>query len=181
VQVAFLVGVCYFVVAIFRLSFLSNFLSHSVISGFTSGAACIIGISQLKFFFGVKVPQSETALKSIIELSKHVFKYKESQWREMLMFAVFLALLLTMKKLSQKFKKLFWMRPLGPITVAILGILVVVIGDLDKGDKIDTVGNIPKGACPGRVCCVELPCTTVIVTCCAQEVYHCCLANCCTV
>jgi MFS superfamily sulfate permease-like transporter len=30
-----------------RLGFLTNFLSHSVISGFTSGAAVIIGLSQV--------------------------------------------------------------------------------------------------------------------------------------
>ena len=37
----------------FRLGFLINFLSHAVISGFTSGAAVIIGLSQLKYFTGV--------------------------------------------------------------------------------------------------------------------------------
>jgi MFS superfamily sulfate permease-like transporter len=141
-QVAALVGICYFVVAIFRLSYLANFLSHSVISGFTSGAACIIGIMQLKYFFGFKIPNTETALKAIIELSRKVLK-GESKWREMLMFAFFLTLLLTMKKLSQNYKKLFWMRPLGPITSAVLGILAV---KLDKKGLIKTVKTVPKGA-----------------------------------
>mmetsp|Transcript_32924 Transcript_32924/g.84134 ORF Transcript_32924/g.84134 Transcript_32924/m.84134 type:complete len:91 (-) Transcript_32924:268-540(-) len=46
-QASFLVGLCYAVLGLVRLGFLTKFLSHSVISGFTSGAAIIIGFSQV--------------------------------------------------------------------------------------------------------------------------------------
>ena len=42
ITLAFLVGLIQFLLGIFRLGFLVNFLSHPVISGFTSAAALII-------------------------------------------------------------------------------------------------------------------------------------------
>jgi hypothetical protein len=46
-QLAFIVACMYTAVGVLRLGFLTNFLSHSVIGGFTSGAAVIIGLSQV--------------------------------------------------------------------------------------------------------------------------------------
>ena len=46
-QVAFIAGVMYTLVGLLRLGWLTNFISHSVISGFMSGAAVIIGLSQV--------------------------------------------------------------------------------------------------------------------------------------
>eukprot|EP00892_Ulva_mutabilis_P007475 jgi/Ulvmu1/509/UM001_0517.1 len=141
-QVAFLVGVLYLVVGVFRLGFFANFLSHSVISGFTTGAALIIGLSQLKYFFGISIPSTETALETFIEICKAV---DEAQWREVVMCTVWLAMLITMKHLAKRFKKLSWLRPLGPITVCVIAIVTVVIGDLDGKGLIRTVSHIPQG------------------------------------
>lgn len=46
-QISFLAGLMYIGLGVLRLGFLTNFLSHSVISGFTSGAAIVIGLSQV--------------------------------------------------------------------------------------------------------------------------------------
>jgi hypothetical protein len=94
VQIALLVGILYSCIGIFQLSFLANFLSHSVISGFTTGAACIIGLNQVKYILGVKMPSGETALKTFIELIKVI---PETQWREFLMGFVWLVVLLGLK------------------------------------------------------------------------------------
>ncbi|MEZ4951066.1 MAG: SulP family inorganic anion transporter [Saprospiraceae bacterium] len=47
-----------------------NFLSHPVISGFTSAAALIIGLSQLKHLLGVDIPRSHYIHEILILLSK---------------------------------------------------------------------------------------------------------------
>ena len=47
-QVAFLAGCLYTIVGILKLGWLTNFLSHSVISGFMSGASVIIALSQVE-------------------------------------------------------------------------------------------------------------------------------------
>ena len=52
-MVAFIAGGLQLCVGLLQMGFLINFLSHSVISGFTSGASVIIGLSQLKYFFGI--------------------------------------------------------------------------------------------------------------------------------
>lgn len=43
-----MVGLLYLTIGTLRLGFLVNFLSHSVLSGFTTGAAAVIGISQVQ-------------------------------------------------------------------------------------------------------------------------------------
>ena len=45
---AFLAGILYTAVGILKLGWLTNFLSHSVISGFMSGASVIIALSQVQ-------------------------------------------------------------------------------------------------------------------------------------
>jgi len=53
VWLALLSGVMLFAVGLLRLGFLANFLSHPVISGFISGAAILIAISQLPHLLGM--------------------------------------------------------------------------------------------------------------------------------
>lgn len=52
------VGVVQFLMGLFRMGFLVNFLSHPVLSGFTSAAAIIIGASQIKNLLGVDLPRT---------------------------------------------------------------------------------------------------------------------------
>lgn len=53
-----LVGLMQLLFSLFKLGFLVNFLSHPVISGFTSAAAIIIIINQIKDLIGVDIPRS---------------------------------------------------------------------------------------------------------------------------
>ncbi len=55
---ALMVGVMQLAMGVFRLGFLVKFMSHPVIAGFTSAAALIIGLSQLKHVLGVPIPRS---------------------------------------------------------------------------------------------------------------------------
>lgn len=51
-----MVGIIQIAMGVARLGTLVNFISHSVIVGFTAGAAILIAISQAKHFFGVSIP-----------------------------------------------------------------------------------------------------------------------------
>jgi len=53
-----MVGLLQFGLGVARFGFLVNFLSHPVLSGFTSAAAFIIGLSQLKHLLGIDLPRS---------------------------------------------------------------------------------------------------------------------------
>jgi SulP family sulfate permease len=54
---AFMVGVIQFAMGAAGLGTLVNFISHSVVIGFTAGAAILIGASQIKNFFGINIPR----------------------------------------------------------------------------------------------------------------------------
>jgi len=59
-----LVGLLQFAMGVARLGALVNFISHTVIVGFTAGAALLIIASQLANFFGVKVPAGGSLFES---------------------------------------------------------------------------------------------------------------------
>ena len=54
----------YMAVGVLRLGFLTNFLSHSVLSGFTTGAAAVIGIAQARLAVAPHLPPQSCALAS---------------------------------------------------------------------------------------------------------------------
>lgn len=68
-------GIILAVMGVLNLGSFIRFLSHPVISGFTSAAACLIGLSQLKSAFGFPkvVPQIGSA--NGVE-----FNYQQMQW-----------------------------------------------------------------------------------------------------
>jgi SulP family sulfate permease len=61
---------------IFRLGFLVNFLSKPILSGFTTAAAILIALTQVKYLFGIK-PESEVNPQiywSLYYIGKAIFK-----------------------------------------------------------------------------------------------------------
>ena len=59
ILLALMVGSIQFLLGVFRLGFIVNFLSKPVISGFTSAVALTIGINQFRNLFGVDFVQSD--------------------------------------------------------------------------------------------------------------------------
>jgi len=68
IWLALISGAMLFVFGLFRLGFLANFLSHPVISGFISGAAVLILLSQIRHLFGLG-PESSTISGLLTHLS----------------------------------------------------------------------------------------------------------------
>ena len=68
----FLAGAYQLGLGLARMGALVNFVSHSVVVGFTAGAALLIATSQLKHFFGVKIAAGESFLHTWIELFKQI-------------------------------------------------------------------------------------------------------------
>jgi SulP family sulfate permease len=66
----FLAGAFQFALGLARLGVLVNFVSHSVVIGFTAGAAVLIATSQLKNVFGVEIPSGESFLHTLVDLAK---------------------------------------------------------------------------------------------------------------
>ncbi|MFH0998210.1 MAG: SulP family inorganic anion transporter [Pseudomonadota bacterium] len=64
----FLTGVCQLILGAARLGAVVNFVSHSVVVGFTAGAAVLIASSQLGHFFGLVLPKSASFLSTWVDL-----------------------------------------------------------------------------------------------------------------
>ena len=65
-----LVGAIQLTLGIVRLGRLTDLISHSVVVGFTTGAACLIVASQLKHFFGLAVPSTSAFFPTVWEAVK---------------------------------------------------------------------------------------------------------------
>lgn len=60
----FLAGVCQLAFGLVRMGALINFVSHSVVVGFTAGAAALIATGQLKHALGIDVPRGASFLST---------------------------------------------------------------------------------------------------------------------
>jgi SulP family sulfate permease len=64
----FLAGVYQLVFGLARMGALVNFVSHTVVVGFTAGAAILIATSQMKHITGIAVPKGESFLHTWVDL-----------------------------------------------------------------------------------------------------------------
>ncbi len=129
-----LVGAIQFLLGVFRLGFLVNFLSHPVVSGFTSAAALIIGLSQLKHLLGVNIPRSHHVHKIILNA---IDKLDEINWIAFIIGLVGILIIIVSKKIKKSLP--------GQLFAVIFGILAVTLFGLGEGDNaINIVKDIPS-------------------------------------
>ncbi len=67
----FLGGVFQLLLGLLRFGALVNFVSHSVVLGFTLGAAVVIALGQLPNLLGMDLPSQATALRALQDLLAH--------------------------------------------------------------------------------------------------------------
>nr|MBS0020321.1 sulfate permease [Gammaproteobacteria bacterium] len=68
----FMVGMVELAMGLARLGFLTTFISHSVVIGFTAGAAILIASNQLKHFFGLQIPEGLHFYEILVHAAQHV-------------------------------------------------------------------------------------------------------------
>ena len=133
IMLAFMMGAMQMLFGIFRLGFLVNFLSRPVISGFTSAAAFIIGLNQLKHLMGVELPRSNQVHQLLYSA---LLKIQEVHWAT---FALGLGGIVVIK-LVKKYRKAI---P-AALVVVVLSILVVYLFRLDLVG-VQIVQQVPGG------------------------------------
>ncbi|KAL3915210.1 MAG: hypothetical protein SGILL_005756 [Bacillariaceae sp.] len=142
-QVSFLVGVMYLLMGCMKLGFIANFLSHAVISGFTSAAAIIIGLSQVKYIFGyTDIPNDKTLHKQLYNIFANLDQFN---WKTFVLGTSCVMTLVGLKRLAQAYPKRFkWTRAAGPLLVTAVAIVLQATLDL-QARGIPIVGYIPQG------------------------------------
>ena len=147
---ALMVGLIQLAMGFIRLGSLVDFISHPVLSGFTSAAALMIGFSQLKYLLGLNI-SSQARLHEIgLYVAAHV---SEINWATFAIGLAAVALLLYFKsglaaQLARWRVPESWQVPLtksGPLVVVLLGILFVWGMRLDSRAGVQVVGVIPPG------------------------------------
>ncbi|KAK6145333.1 hypothetical protein DH2020_022153 [Rehmannia glutinosa] len=139
ILLALMVGVLECIMGLLRLGWLIRFISHSVISGFTTASAIVIALSQAKYFLGYDIERSS----KIIPLAKSIILGADKfLWPPFVMGSIILAILLIMKHLGKTSKSLRFLRASGPLTAVVLGTTFVKVF---HPSSISLVGEIPQG------------------------------------
>ncbi len=129
---ALMVGAIHLLLGVGRLGFVVNFLSHSVLVGFTAAAAIIIGFSQVKHLLGVSTARTEVFYETVLE----VIRAADGTHATTLAIGITsIAMLLALKR---------WLKQIpSALILVVVSIVVVKAFDLEaRGVK--TVGDIPN-------------------------------------
>ena len=133
VFLALLVGVIQVLLGTLKLGFLVNFLSKPVLSGFTSAAAIIIGLSQLKHLLRIDMPQTN---QIHILLQEVVLNISDTHFLSFGLGVTGMVLIKLFQKVSKKIPAILVVVSLGTL------LLYFTQGQLNG---IRIVGAIPVG------------------------------------
>jgi SulP family sulfate permease len=130
---AFMVGILYLLIGLFRFGLVMFFISHSAVKGFTAAAALIIIATQLPHFLGLSVSRHEYIFPRLVEIVKGL---PDLHIPTSIIGILALGFIFGV----QKFRKNL---PAGLIALVAVTIPIVVFELHFKGIAI--VGKIPKG------------------------------------
>ena len=133
----FMVGIIQIVMGLAKLGTLVNFISHSVVTGFTAGAAILIATNQLKHFTGLAIPRGSSFSTTWGTLFNHFAEIDPG----VAVTGLFTLLLgIAVKR---------WLPKLPYMIVAMLGgaLFAYVLG-VWKGVHLPTVGALPASLPP---------------------------------
>ncbi|WP_454741642.1 SulP family inorganic anion transporter [Cupriavidus necator] len=133
--VTIVVGVMQLALGTLRLGSLANFISPSVLLGFTCGAATLIGLYALKDLFGLEVPTGTSAFGVLRHLAENV---DSINWAAASVGAVTLVVTLVCKRLWRKLPFML----LG--LLAGYGVALLLNQAGAGGQHVNVVGPIPS-------------------------------------
>lgn len=130
---AFMVGLIQFILGLVGAGFITNFLSHAVISGFTSAAAIIIGLSQLKHLLGINLESTHTIFELLWQT---IVRFSETNLITLTIGILSIVSLLVFKYFLPRFPT--------PLVVVILSSFVIYLFNL-QNLGVSVIGEVPKG------------------------------------
>lgn len=131
-----MVGVIQLTMGLFRMGTLVNFISHSVIIGFTAGAAVLIAANQVKNYFGLPIPRGSDFLEVLHYFVTHL---GEINWAVTVVATITLVAGLLTKK--------FWPKIPFMIVAMFAGTAAALVAN-NIGYQVRTVGALPSSLPP---------------------------------
>jgi SulP family sulfate permease len=148
---ALIAGVMQIAMGAARLGVLTNFLSHPVLSGFTSAAACHIALGQMKHLLGAPLPRADHVHELLAELARAV---PQTRWPTLAISIASVLLLLAFQYLLPRVLARWKTFPAalaqslsksGPVVVVIAGTAIVAALQLGTRHGVSIIGEIPGG------------------------------------
>lgn len=150
ILLAFLSGALLLGMGLARLGFLVNFLSHPVISGFSSAAALVIGVAQVKHLLGLDIPRAPTIADTLSQAAQRI---DQTNLVTLAIAAGSLAVLLVFRA-----RVAIWLgrvgapdalagalSRMGPLVAVVATTLAVWLLGLDTWAGVKVVGAVPPG------------------------------------
>lgn len=149
---AFLVGVIQLLLGLARVGFLVNFMSHPVLAGFTSAAALVIGLSQVKHLLGVDAPRvgfMDLTLYLAQHLSEaNVVTLGLGGGSVLLLLYFKYGLAGQLRRRGVPARIALPLSKAAPLVVVILGAVLVQAFQLNSTAGVRVVGEVPAGLPP---------------------------------
>ena len=139
------VGIVQLLMFVVRLGFITIFLSDPLVGGFTTGAAFLVGTSQLKHVFGLDF-ERQSGIFSVPKTWKEIFAHLgDTNGATFLISLCCIAFLVIVKIVNTKYhKKLKFPIP-GELIVIILGAGISYGGKFHEKFDVKIVTDIPSG------------------------------------
>ena len=133
ILLALMVGAIQFIMGVFSLGFIVNFLSKPVITGFTSAVALIIGVNQFRNLFGVDFVQSDQIQYVLEDIWHQISDYS---YHTTIIGLISVVIIIVFRKINKKIP--------NALIVVILGILTMKFLGKDFAN-VSIVKDIPSG------------------------------------
>ena len=129
---ALLVGTIQLAMGFFRMGFLANFLSRPVVNGFTSAAALVIAVSQLKYLFGLEI-EAKGTLNMFVKVVRDI---GETYLYDFYIGLAAILVIVGLKKVHRKLPS-----AMVVVVLSIIGIYFFMVNETD----VHILGTVPQG------------------------------------
>ncbi|XP_074546482.1 sulfate anion transporter 1 [Halichoeres trimaculatus] len=147
----FLAGIYQVMMAVFRLGFVSVYLSAPMLDGFATGASFTILTVQAKYLLGLKIPRHQgygTVVVTWINIFANIHK---TNLCDLITSAICISVLVAGKEIQERYKNRLKI-PLPTELVVVAGAtLASHFGDLNSRYSSSVSGHIPTGFIPPQV------------------------------
>uniref|UniRef100_A0A671W479 Solute carrier family 26 member 6 n=1 Tax=Sparus aurata TaxID=8175 RepID=A0A671W479_SPAAU len=140
-----LTGIFQILLGVVRFGFVVTYLSEPLVRGYTTGSACHVCISQLKYLFGVKPARFTGPLSLIYTLVDICRLLPETKVPELVVSLVALAVLIVVKEVNDCYRQKLPLPIPIELIVVIAATIITHFCGLTSKYSIDVVGEIPSG------------------------------------
>ncbi|XP_027692289.1 sulfate anion transporter 1 [Vombatus ursinus] len=146
----FLAGVYQVLMGLFRLGFVSTYLSQPLLDGFATGASLTILTSQVKYLFGIKIPRHQGYGMFLATWVNMIRNLPQANVCDVITSVICLTVLVAAKELADRYKNKTKIPLPTELIVIVTATLVSHFGNLHEHYGSSISGDIPTGFIPPK-------------------------------